>query len=73
MLEHRGLLRLLSVLDSHLHALEINVIFTLNYCNFNSGVPETFVSVVNPFYCSVTAHKYGLPRLGKLGREFSEA
>lgn len=52
---------------------EINVIFTLNCCNFNSGAPETFVSVVNPFYCSVIASKYGLPRLGKFGREFSEA
>lgn len=70
MLEHKGLLHLLSVLDSHLQALEINVILTLNYCNFNSGAPETFVSVVKPFYCSVIANKYGLPRLGKLGREF---
>lgn len=73
MLEHKGLLRLLSVLDSHLQVLEILVIFTLNYCNFNSGVPETSVSVVNPFNCSVIANKYGLPWLGKLGRKFSEA
>lgn len=71
MLEHKGLLCSLSILYSHLQALEVNVIFTLNY--FNSGAPETFVSVVNPFYCSVIANKYGLPRLGKLGREFAEA
>lgn len=73
MLEHKGLLRLLSVLDSPLQALEINVIFSLNYFSFNSGAPETFVSVVNPFYCSVIANKYGLPRLGELGKEFAEA
>lgn len=61
MLDHKELLCLLSVLDSHLHTLEVNAIFTSNYCNFNSGAPETFVSVVNYFYCSVIANKYGLP------------
>lgn len=70
MLEHKGLLCLLSVLGSHLQALEINVIFTLNYCKFNSGAPENFASVVNSFYCFLIANKYGLPRLDKLGREF---
>lgn len=73
MLEHKGLLHFLCVLDSSLQALEINVIFSLNYFSFNSGAPETFVSVINPFYCSVIGDKYGLPRLGELGREFAEA
>lgn len=72
MLEHQGLLCLLSVLDSCLQAVEINIILTLTYFSFNSGAPETS-SVVSPLYYSITANKYALTTLAELAREFAEA
>lgn len=56
MSEDEGLPCLLSVLDSCLRAVEINIILTLTCFSFNSGAPETS-SVANPFYYSVIANK----------------
>lgn len=72
MLEHEGLLCLLSLLDSCLQAVEINIILTLTHFSFNSGAPETSFVVI-PFYYSITANKYALTTLAELAREFAEA
>lgn len=52
--------------------MEINIILTLTYVRFNSGVPG-ISSVVNPLYYSIIANKCALTVLAELARECTEA
>lgn len=63
---------MLSVLDSCLWTLELNIILTLIYFSFNSRSPESFC-VVNPYHYFIIANKYSLTMLAECGSKFAEA